>query len=51
MKKIWTQFVRECSPKCLETINVLSFQNYFELLIKLLFCTMDFEVTCFKIGF
>ena len=37
MKNFWTQFVRKCSPKYLETIFILSFQNYFKLRIKLLF--------------
>ena len=30
-------FVRKCSPKCLESINILRFQKYFKLRIKWLF--------------
>ena len=37
MKFFWTQLMRKCSPEYLEIVNTLSFQKYFELLIKLLF--------------
>ena len=32
-----TQFVHKCSPKCLETIDILRFQKYFKLRMKWLF--------------
>ena len=37
----WTQFVRKCFPKYLETINVLIFQKCFKLRIKLLFLYIE----------
>ena len=48
----WAQFVRNCSPKCLETIIILSYQKYFKLRIKFLslYNELNFEITCFKIG-
>ena len=43
MKNFWTQIVRKCSPKNLETINTHSFQKYFQLLKKCYFCTMNVQ--------
>ena len=47
-----TQFVRKCFPKYLETNNICSLQIFTLNSSKnCCFCTMNFEVTCFKIGF
>ena len=49
-KFLRTSFVRQSSPKYPETINMSSSQKFFKLCIKLLFCVMSFDVTCFMIG-
>ena len=45
------KFVRKCFPKYLKTIKTQAFRKYFKLLIHMFFCAMNFEITCFKIGF
>ena len=50
-KKIWRHFLRKSSPKNLETSHTLTFSKLFQIAQEIGFCTMNFEVTCSKIGF